>query len=80
MGGASEPLEFPFKDGSESHPTEASIIQCDPGSGGIVGEPSWERMRSLREVSICTSTNKHQTSLKHTDTKIKHRKLIQLRN
>jgi len=29
---------FPVTDGSESHPTDASIIHWDPGSCGIVGD------------------------------------------
>ena len=29
---------FPVTDGSESHPTDASIIHWDPGPCGIVGD------------------------------------------
>jgi hypothetical protein len=50
---------FPVTDGSESHPTDASIIHWDPGSCGIVGDINYilgyrdksrlsgEKMRSL---------------------------------
>jgi len=40
MGIASEVCRalFPVTDGSESHPTDASIIHWDPGSCGIVGD------------------------------------------
>jgi hypothetical protein len=77
-------LEFPVKDGSESHPTETSIIHWDPGSGGVVGDRNYihgsrdeanfvgGKMRSFREVA--TYTYDYQADLGHIDTKIKHNK------